>query len=164
MKHVIMLLVLVLTSCAFFQNAPEAPPPVEPPQETLPENIQGTVLRDASCNYDDAALTITIVNAETKTWQLDNVLPLVPPKDTIGITLSLNEFPMNEPVFLGGKRMFGTSVSEHCGQETLPPGENVTCTFRPIPVQSKRGVSATHTLVLSTEETEHVLSFPCYST
>lgn len=169
------------------EEAPEAPEPVE--EETL----QGTPSRPASekweslfgtrkngstvitpadivCDLDDRRMTFRFTNRDTRTWALDNDLPLAPPEGVVGIRVTLNQYVVNgrqryavpgtdEGTYFGPNETF----SENCDANMLEPGRTAVCTLQPVPLRNRFHFGGVNELRINPPGTEvdGIVEFSC---
>ncbi|MDD9953580.1 MAG: hypothetical protein OXR66_04540 [Candidatus Woesearchaeota archaeon] len=163
MKLVLVLL-LLLTSCtvmeelkANFQEEEQ-----EKPAQIIQEEPKKLV---NECNYDEETLSFTITNTGTMPWNIDNAVGLEDTGKVAGLNIFINDFAVNdESPIINGKRMFGPEalLSDNCdGERTLQPGDTVSCSLQPVPVQSRKGKPTTNTFTLHAQGHTVEETFAC---
>lgn len=94
---------------------------------------------DVSCDIAEKRLSFTIVNTGEKTWDIDQSIGFSGAEGKINLQIFINNEEVNSgtPRYDEGELLFGPNkvFSDNCGGITeLAPGEEVSCTTYPVPL------------------------------
>ncbi len=132
----------------------------------------GSKINSVACNVEESRITFTFENTGEHTWSLDQEVGFAAGGDVKNVKVFMNhryEMNANKDNFhpVTGELMFGPNelFSENCGGVTeLAPGDSVTCTLSPVPLNrgsGSEGLSSVNYILIDSPSIDDLIEFTC---